>query len=154
MGNAHKNVMGTFDLDSSVKDRYLRDSFHVWKQEGTPVQRWHRSRLTLIWCLWIIFAGGASALACVSRPANHAGAHPLLCMDSSNPTEQGYRSPMLLAEGRRLRSPSKVLISVVYRTALGSLFVSILDVLAHELSWPQEGILASTPAVFQPALRL
>jgi hypothetical protein len=118
------------------------------------MRRWRRSWLTVTWSLWIIIAGGTAALACMHHPATHDDAHPLLCMDSSNPAVQSNNGSTLLGDDRRLRSPSKILIVVVHPAALGSHSTSILDVPAYELSWPPQGILLSTPASYQPVLRL
>ena len=112
------------------------------------------SWLTFTWCVCIIFAGGAASLACLSHPDTHVGAHPLLCIDPSNPVVQGDSSSILLAEGRKLRSPYKILTAVVHPTALGTCIASILDVPAYELCWSQEGIPSLTPVSFQPVLRL
>jgi hypothetical protein len=141
------------DVESSVKGCQAMGCFHVWTQEGTSVRRWRRSWLLLAWCLWIIVAAGAVALAGASHPTTHVGAHPLLCIDPSYPVALGDTTPMLLAGGRKLRSPSKMLIVVVHPIGFGSHSTSILDVPAEELSWPQAGIPWCTAAFFQPVLR-
>jgi hypothetical protein len=143
-----------FDVNSSVEGRYVKEAFSHVEIRGTSVQRWRRSWLTLIWCLWIIFAGGAAALVCMSHPATHNGAHPLLCLDASNPVAQTTDGSPLLVGGRKLRSPFKTLIAVAHSAALGTHSTLILDVPAQEFSWPREGILPSTPISFQPVLRL
>jgi hypothetical protein len=126
----------------------------VWEQEGLLVRRRRQYWFITTWSLWIILAGGASVLACMSHPAAHAGAHPLLCMDPDNPVVQGNNDPTLLVEGRRLRSPCKFLISVLHPAAVGVNFTLILYLPAHELSWALESISSPTPASFQPVLRL
>jgi hypothetical protein len=118
------------------------------------VRKWRRSWLTLICSLWIILGGGAAALVCVSHPATHLGPHPVLCIDPSNPAVQGDSSSVLLVEGRKLRSPSKILTAVVHPMALGTCMASILARPAYALSWSREGISSLTPASFQPVLRL
>jgi hypothetical protein len=150
MGNALESVISAFDLAASVKSRYVRNLICVWNQEDTLVRRSRRSWLTLLCSLWLILSGGASALACLSQPDTHMGAHPLLCIDPSNPVVQADSSPMLLADGRKLRSPSKILTAVVHPAAPGICIASILHVPAYELSWLQ----GSTPASFEPVLRL
>jgi hypothetical protein len=118
------------------------------------MRRWRRSRLTFMWCLWIILAGGAAALACESHPVTHHGAHPLLCLDSNHPAVQNTDGSLLLVDGRKVRSPSKTLIAVVHPAVLGTHATLSLDAPAREFSWPQEGILPFTPTSFQPVLRL
>jgi hypothetical protein len=118
------------------------------------VRRWRRSWLTVTWSLWIIVAGGTAALACVGHPAPYDGAHPLLCMDSSNPAVQDERGFRLLAEARKARALSKFPTLMVLPPALGMRSASLLDLPGYDLSWPQKGILSSTPASCQPVLRL
>jgi hypothetical protein len=118
------------------------------------VQRRRQSWFIITSSLWIILAGGASALACMSHPAARAGAHPLPCMDPDNPVVQGNNNPTFLAEGRRLRSPCKFLSLVTHPAALGIHFTSILYLPGHELFWAPESISSPPPTSFQPVLRL
>lgn len=152
MENAHKDVWPYSILIHRWGVGIILRVFH--EEGGKSVHRWRRSWLTLSVCLWIIFAGGAAAFACVSHPATDNGAHPLLCMDSRNAVMPDDHGSTLLAEGRRLRSPSKMHMSTVHPAALGLHCASILDAPAHRLSWPQAGIPSSAPASCQPVLRL
>lgn len=154
MGNALASVITACDHAASVKGRYMRHLMCGWNQEGTPVRRSRRSWLTLLCTLGLMLSGGAAALACLSHPASHMGTHPLVCIDPGNPVVQAESSPVLLADGRKLRSPAKILTVAVHPAALGTCIASMLHVPAYELSWLQEGTPSLLPASFQPVLRL
>lgn len=144
----------SFDLDASVRHRYVGNSMHLRKHEGMSVRRWRRSWFTFTWILWIILAGGAAALACTSHPATHVGPHPLLCIDPSNPAVQGESRSVLLAEGRKGRSPSKFLSPVVHLAALGFPFSAVLAWLTHESSRVLRSVSLPTLASPLSVLRL
>ncbi len=154
MGNALGSAISAFDLATSVTGRDVRHLICGCNQEGTPVRRPRRSWLTLLCSLWLILSGGVAVLACLSHPATHIGAHPLLCIDPSNPVALADSSPMLLADGRKSRSPSKILTVAVHPAALGTCMASMLHVPAYELSWLQEGTPSPLPASSKPVLRL
>ncbi len=118
------------------------------------MHRWLRYRFTLICSLCIILVGGVAALACVSHPVTHEGVHSLLCLDADNPGLQSDRSAKLLTEGRKVRFPSKMPISVVCPTAFGADGAAISRSSGHERLWAQERVVSPTCGSFQPVLRL
>jgi hypothetical protein len=126
----------------------------VWKQEGTLVRRQRRSWLTLMWSLWLIVASGAVVLVCMSHPDTHEGPHPLLCLDLSTPATLNGHGPALLAEGRKLRSPHKVLTLVIHPATLGTHLAVVFSLLMQRSRWTQEDLLPSALASFPPVLRL
>lgn len=119
------------------------------------MRKWRRSWFTLTWSLWIILGGGGAALACVSHPPTHVGPHPLLCIHASNPAAQGESSSVLLAEGQKVRSPSKFLSPVVHPAALGFPFSLVLALLpAHAFPRALESVSSPAPASPLSVLRL
>jgi hypothetical protein len=118
------------------------------------VRRQRRSWLTLIWSLWLIVAGGAVVLACMSHPAAHEGPHPLLCLDLSTPATLTDHDPALLPEGRKLRFPHTFLTSVMHPATISTHLPVVFSVLMHQSRWTQEDVLPSALASFPPVLRL
>jgi hypothetical protein len=118
------------------------------------VRRQRRSWLTLIWSLWLIVAGGAAVLACMSHSDDHEGPHPLLCLDLSTPATLNDHGPALLTEGRKARFPHTFLTSMIHPATISTHLPVVFSVLMHRNHWTQEDVLPSALASFPSVLRL
>lgn len=121
---------------------------------GLPVHLWFRYRFSLICSVCIILMGGVAALACVSHPVTHERVHSLLCLDADNPGVQSDNSAKLLTEGRTVRFPSSLPISIISPATFGADYTLIPRSSDHACFWAQEIMALPACGSFQPVLRL
>jgi hypothetical protein len=120
------------------------------------VQRWSRRSFMFIGCICLVLAGAAAAFACMSHATLHPVAypHPLLCLDASTPVEHNDGGPTLATEGRKVRSPARLPMTVGYPANIAVQPSSSLHLPSQGVSWTYASTQVPASVSLRPNLRL